>query len=224
MFFFLFSYSVSLPSNCFPGTVYYPGNGASTIIETALTPTQVYQDLHMIGSFCPPVTGQYRLIYEGTTNGANDATWSTYYWIQGPAVKTRTSSWFLLNDTSCYIYQSHVATVSIQAYGSIYYEKSGETKKLITKDVSYTCSVDFCKNNGIFPNCKANIPLPERSLEETLRMTKERTIYETMRAAAKETVARSYDFECEMRILSSDIFIRKSEINIFQIVVSFLIV
>jgi len=160
MFFFLISVSVSLPSNCYPGTSYYQGNGPSTIIETALTPTQVYNDLHMVGSFCPPVTGQYRLIYEGTTNGGNDAAWSTYYWIQGSSVKSRTSDWFLLNDTSCYLYQSHVATQSIQAYGSVYYEKSGETKKLITKDVSYTCSSNFCKIDGVFPNCVIPTPYP----------------------------------------------------------------
>jgi len=61
-------------------------------------------------------------------------------------------------------------------------------------------------------HCNADIPLIQRSLEETLRET------------LKETVGRTYDSECEMRMLSSDLVKRKSDMNMYPIFISFVIV
>jgi len=61
-------------------------------------------------------------------------------------------------------------------------------------------------------HCNADIPLIQRSLEETLRET------------LKETVGRTYDSECEMRMLSSDLAKRKSDMYMFPIFISFVIV
>jgi len=57
-------------------------------------------------------------------------------------------------------------------------------------------------------HCNADIPLIQRSLEETQR----------------ETVGRTYDSECEMRMLSSDLVKRKSDMYMFPIFISFVIV
>jgi len=65
-------------------------------------------------------------------------------------------------------------------------------------------------------HCNADIPLPQRSLEETLR--------ETLKETHRETVGRTYDSECEMRMLSSDLAKRKSDMNMFPIFISFVIV
>jgi len=65
-------------------------------------------------------------------------------------------------------------------------------------------------------HCNADIPLPQRSLEETLR--------ETLKETQRETVGRTYDSECEMRMLSSDLVKRKSDMNMFPIFISFVIV
>ena len=78
------------------------------------------------------------------------------------------------------------------------------------------------------PDCNADIPLIQRSLEETLRETQRETLKETQRETLKETqretVGRTYDSECEMRMLSSDLVKRKSDMNMFPIFISFVIV
>jgi len=84
-------------------------------------------------------------------------------------------------------------------------------------------------NNNLFTNaityqlqffnsihCNADIPLIQRSLEETLR--------ETLKETQRETVGRTYDSECEMRMLSSDLAKRKSDMYMFPIFISFVIV
>jgi len=65
-------------------------------------------------------------------------------------------------------------------------------------------------------HCNADIPLIQRSLEETLR--------ETLKETQRETVGRTYDSECEMRMLSSDLAKRKSDMYMFPIFISFVIV
>jgi len=65
-------------------------------------------------------------------------------------------------------------------------------------------------------HCNADIPLIQRSLEETLRVTLKETL--------RETVGRTYDSECEMRMLSSDLAKRKSDMYMFPIFISFVIV
>jgi len=57
-------------------------------------------------------------------------------------------------------------------------------------------------------HCNADIPLIQRSLEETLR----------------ETIGRTYDSECEMRMLSSDLGKRNCDMYMFPIFISFVIV
>ena len=97
---------------------------------------------------------------------------------------------------------------------SNYLDVSTETNNSLTYRITY--QMQFFNSH----HCNADIPLQQRSLEETLRMTYGRTIDETMR----EAVARTYDSECEMRMLSSDVVIRKSEVYILPIFISFLIV
>ena len=65
-------------------------------------------------------------------------------------------------------------------------------------------------------HCNADIPLIQRSLEETLRVTLKETL--------RETVGRTYDSECEMRMLSSDLVKRKSDMYMYPIFISFVIV
>jgi len=47
---------------------------------------------------------------------------------------------------------------------------------------------------------------------------------ETVKETQKETVGRTYDSECEMRMLSSNLVKRKSDMNMFPIFISFVIV
>jgi len=61
-------------------------------------------------------------------------------------------------------------------------------------------------------HCNADIPFIQRSLEETLRET------------LKETQRGTYDSECEMRMLSSDLAKRKSDMYMYPIFISFVIV
>jgi len=69
-------------------------------------------------------------------------------------------------------------------------------------------------------HCNADIPLIQRSLEETLR----ETLRETLKETHRETVGRTYDSECEMRMLSSDLAKRKSDMYMYPIFISFVIV
>ena len=64
--------------------------------------------------------------------------------------------------------------------------------------------------------CNADIPLIQRSLEETVR--------ETLKETQRETVGRTYDSECEMRMLSSDLAKRKSDMYMYPIFISIVIV
>jgi len=69
-------------------------------------------------------------------------------------------------------------------------------------------------------HCNADLSLIQRSLEETLR----ETLRETLKETQKETVGRTYDSECEMRMLSSDLVKRKSDMYMYPIFISFVIV
>ena len=64
-------------------------------------------------------------------------------------------------------------------------------------------------------HCNADIPLIQRSLEKTVK--------ETVKETQKETIGRTYDSECEMRMLSSDLVKRKSDMYMFPIFISFVI-
>jgi len=85
---------------------------------------------------------------------------------------------------------------------SIYTAVSTSNNNSLTNAITY--QLQFF--NSI--HCNADIPLIQRSLEETLR----------------ETVGRTYDSECEMRMLSSDLAKRKSDMYMYPIFISFVIV
>jgi len=78
----------------------------------------------------------------------------------------------------------------------------------ISNNNSFTNAITYQLQIFNSIHCNADIPLNQRSLEET----------------QKETVGRTYDSECEMRMLSSDLGKRKSDMYMFPIFISFVIV
>jgi len=81
---------------------------------------------------------------------------------------------------------------------------------------SFTNTITYQLQFFNAPHCNADIPLIQRSLEDTLR--------ETLKETQKETVGRTHDSECEMRMLSSDLAKRKSDMYMYPIFISFVIV
>jgi len=102
-----------------------------------------------------------------------------------------------------YSFISHAGSFSIRT--SVWTEKNRFTNT-ITYQLQFFNSI----------HCNADIPLIQRSLEETLR--------ETLKETQRETVGRTYDSECEMRMLSSDLAKRKSDMYMYPIFISFVIV
>jgi len=195
-------FSCSVPSGCVPGTSYNQKSGVVSIIDSAITPSQIYYDLHMSGSFCPPTSGSYRMIYHGTTDGGNDAAWSSYLWMFSPYIKSRTSEYFFLNSSSCYYYHSAVATWGIQAYGSIYYQKQGGSEILITNSVSYSCCITFDKNPSSTPiftplntpqQSQKNTPIftPQQSQKNTPIFTPQQSQKNTPLNTPQQTIFHS---------------------------------
>ena len=62
-----------------------------------------FNDNYFQGSFCPPSSGLYRLIYEGPLNEGNEASWSSYSF-NGIKTKSRTTSYHYLFSGACYAY------------------------------------------------------------------------------------------------------------------------
>ena len=69
-------------------------------------------------------------------------------------------------------------------------------------------------------HCNADIPLSQISSEKTVSMSFQRTIDQITR----ETVARTYDSECEMFVILSNVGINKSEVFMFPIFISYILV
>ena len=95
---------------------------------------------------------------------------------------------------------------SSQSYGAVSTSNNNSFTNTITYQLQFFNSI----------HCNADIPLIQRSLEETLR--------ETLKETQRETVGKTYDSECEMRMLSSDLAIRKSDMYMYPIFISFVIV
>ena len=109
------------------------------------------RDNHFIGSFCPNEPGFYRLLYKGDTDSNFENQFSSYSF-NNVTNKERTTSYFQLSTKTCYPYK-FIVSIEVCNKGELYYQKEGESEKIVTKDVSYSCSKILCFNGSKDPQC-----------------------------------------------------------------------
>ena len=112
-----------------------------------------YRNLHFQGSFCPPDSGIYRIIFEG----AIDPVWEplrSEYIFNGIKTNNRTSAYHSLYPNTCYPYYTNQAILySEKNWGELYFQKLDEEKRLITSNYSLTCMRLVCKAGSMHPDC-----------------------------------------------------------------------
>jgi len=89
-----------------------------------------------------------------------------------------------------------------------------------TTNNSLTNRITYQMNYYHSHHCNADISLSQISSEKTLSVSFQRTIDQTTR----ETMARTYDSECEMIVILSYVGINKGEFFMFPIFISYMIV
>ena len=119
------------------------------------------RDNHFIGSFCPPSSGKYRLIYEGSIDSKNEAKYSNYIFNEKSS-KSRTSEYNYLYRKTCYSYAMYHSYFTGYFTGALYFQKDSEERQLITNMTSYTCNRKICLSGSRDPQCGFNNTLKIR--------------------------------------------------------------
>ena len=140
-----------LGSDCEAGIKKSSYNGRIYIIENAsISCTSV--DNYFSGSFCPPTSGLYRLLYEGPTHDVSETTYS-YYSFNEIKSKNRTTAYHYLYRNTCYSYDIVHSYPNSNFEASLYYQKDSDSKVYITSDTSYTCKRAICLKGSQDPRC-----------------------------------------------------------------------
>ena len=142
-----------LKSDCSRGITQHPNNRAdSRTLDKAYSEGNLH-DNNFYGSFCPPTSGMYRLIYEGTVRQDYE-TWYSKYTFNNISIKNRTSAYFYLFSKTCYSYKMYHAIDNMAITASLYYQKDSEEKQYVTSSTSYTCNRDICLKGSTDPRCR----------------------------------------------------------------------
>ena len=139
-----------LPEHCFRGINSSSLGGSLEILDKASI-TDGRRDNYLSGSFCPPSPGFYRLIYKGDIDANFENQYSSYTF-NNVSTKSRTTSYFKLTEKTCYTYEIKVSIMKVTK-GELYYQKEGETEKILTKDESYSCYTFLCFSGSADPQC-----------------------------------------------------------------------
>ena len=122
-----------------------------TTIDSAIAEFD-YRDLHFYGSFCPPVTGVYRFVFNGTLNQINEESDSKYTF--NGVSSGRESPYHVLDSHTCYPYHF---TQSIQYshynIGKLFYQMDNGPLTLVTLNVSFNCERLLCLRGSTHPQC-----------------------------------------------------------------------
>lgn len=148
-----------LTFDCIKGTKWATYDGNPQIIDKAYTNGK-YHDNYFYGSFCPPSSGMYRLIYEGTTLQYVEVQYSKYSF-NGNTSKSRVSEYYHLYKGTCYKYKMIHSFGGSNLIGMLYYQKDSQEKVLITKSTSYSCNRDICLPRSRDPRCSAFITIEQ---------------------------------------------------------------
>ena len=140
-----------LGSDCEVGIKKSSYKSSAYIIEKAYT-SGTFQDNYYSGSFCPPTSGLYRLLYEGPTNDNNEAAFSSYTFNE-ITTKNRTTAYHYLYSHTCYSYIIKHSYPMSTFEASLYYQKDSGNKEYITNDTSYTCQRAICLKGSTDPRC-----------------------------------------------------------------------
>ena len=153
MFISFFYFIFSIPENCIPGITngnWVPSGLVFRLITIGIAQSSPsWADVGFIGSFCPPETGKYSIILEGTYSSSCDH--QSIYRFNNISYPNRNGGYQYLKNGYCYSYRYWASTCSYGTSGSIYYQKEGFSKILMNSSVSYGCDLSFCKNKVLCP-------------------------------------------------------------------------
>ena len=131
-----------LGSDCEAGIQKSSYKGSTYIINKAYS-SGTFNDNYFFGSFCPPTSGLYRLIYEGPINNNFETRYSIYTF-NGITTKARISAYHYLYSGTCYSYSMKHSYPKSNFEASLYYQKDSDDKVYITNETSYTCIREIC--------------------------------------------------------------------------------
>ena len=158
-----------LTSDCEKGTLRKNYYGKKQVLSQAYFSGNS-RDNQFFGSFCPPSSGNYRLIYEGSVDSRYEARYSSYIF-NGKSSKSRTSEYHYLYRKTCYSYAMYHSSDTGSLKGALYFQKDLEGKQLITNMNSYTCSRKICFPGSRDPDCGMRFTLKTK-LNRTNAMIK----------------------------------------------------
>lgn len=142
-----------LTSDCIKGINLYTGNQKLQIISKAYVSGK-YHDNYFYGSFCPPTSGMYRLIYEGSVRQDYENKYSSYKF-KGNVTKNRISEYYHLYRRTCYSYTMIHSFDGGTLTRNLYYQKISGEKQIVTSSTSFTCTRDICFMGSRDPQCRA---------------------------------------------------------------------
>lgn len=112
-----------------------------------------FHDNHFYGSFCPPTSGLYRLIYESSIQQNYETSYSSYTF-NNITLKDRTSAYHYLFSKTCYNYRIVHSIDNSATAASLYFQKDSGEKQYVTSSTSYTCNRDICLPGSTDQRCK----------------------------------------------------------------------
>ena len=141
-----------LTSDCVRGVSHKTYNGNLEVINEAYFSGTIRDNI-FYGSFCPPSSGNYRLVYDGSLDSGNER-YSSYSF-NDYSSKNRTSEYSYLYKKTCYKYHVWHAYNSGALTGSLYFQKESAEMQLITNKTSYSCGRKICSHKNKDPQCAA---------------------------------------------------------------------
>ena len=107
------------------------------------------------GSFCPPKTGKYRIIFSGSYESYWDPLVFTLSF-GGINTNQRISDYQYLESNQCYQFYILQAVAKTSGWGQVYFQEEGQPQYYANSTNSYSCRKNWCRNGMEFPNCKSN--------------------------------------------------------------------
>ena len=133
-----------------------PPNGlikSFLITKSTTLGSSIYFNCQWSGSFCPLISGNYRMIIEGYFNPSCEDLYKPNYKLFTIQTSNKTTEYIYLNSNTCYFYSAYTPTCVTNSYGSLYLQLENYPKFLLNETNSFNCTKKICKNNLKFPNC-----------------------------------------------------------------------
>ena len=112
-------------------------------------------DPTFIGSFCPFEIGRFRLILDGHVDKTFESQSSNYIFNGVNSTTSRTTPYYELSSSGCYPYSMQPGIGEQSGTVSLYYQKEGEERKLLTSENSIKFYGQLCIHSDGFRVCSS---------------------------------------------------------------------